>query len=216
MLHESFHRSFVLLLRKFVVTRRADTMVTRGTDHSEWVNYLTQCFEPPIYHGNSLLKTTVVRPQQTGWLVESVNEILRPFGRPMRTGLWLPWSNLSRVGNDGQKMCFKVAGESTASYKHTNRTWDRWVHDDVIKWKHFPRYWLFVLGIHRSPVNSPHESQWRGALMFSLICAWINGWINNREAGDLRRYHTHYDVIVMVIQSESRTRLHTTNTSHTI
>ena len=30
-------------------------------------------------------------------------------------------------------------------------------HDDVIKWKHFPRYWPFVRGIHRSPVNSPHK-----------------------------------------------------------
>ena len=47
------------------------------------------------------------------------------------------------------------------------------VHDDVIKWKHFPRYWPFVRGIHRSPVNSPHKGQWRGALMFSLICVWI-------------------------------------------
>ena len=42
-------------------------------------------------------------------------------------------------------------------------------HDDVIKWKHFSRYWPFVRGIHRSPVNSPHKGQWRGALMFSLI-----------------------------------------------
>ena len=48
-------------------------------------------------------------------------------------------------------------------------------HDDVIKWKHFPRYWPFVRGIHRSPVNSPHKGQWRGALTFSLIWAWING-----------------------------------------
>ena len=71
------------------------------------------------------------------------------------------------------------------------------LHDDVIKWKHFPRYWPFVRGIHRSPVNSPHKGQWRGALMFSLICVWINGWVNNREAGDLRRYCAHYDVIVM-------------------
>ena len=31
-----------------------------------------------------------------------------------------------------------------------------------------------------------------------LICVWINGWVNNREAGDLRRYRAHYDVIVMV------------------
>ena len=48
-----------------------------------------------------------------------------------------------------------------------------------------------------SPVNSPHKGQWRGAFMFSLICAGINRWVNNREASDLRRYRTHYDVIVM-------------------
>ena len=68
---------------------------------------------------------------------------------------------------------------------------------NVIKWKHFPRYWPFVRGIHRSPVNSPHKGQWRGALMCSLICVWINDWVNNREAGDLRRYRAHYDVTVM-------------------
>ena len=76
------------------------------------------------------------------------------------------------------------------------------VHDDVIKWKHFPRYWPFVRGIHRSPVNSPHKGQWRGALMYSLICVWINGWVNNREADDLRRYRAHYDVTVMGRQSD--------------
>ena len=71
-------------------------------------------------------------------------------------------------------------------------------HDDVIKWKHFPCYWPFVRGIHRWPVNSPHKGQWRGALMFSLICAWTNGWVNNQDAGDLRRHRTaHYDVIEM-------------------
>ena len=70
-------------------------------------------------------------------------------------------------------------------------------HDDVIIWKHFTRYWPFVRGIHRSPVNSPHKGQWRGALMFYLICVWINGWVNNREAGYLRRHRAHYDVIVM-------------------
>ena len=68
-------------------------------------------------------------------------------------------------------------------------------HDDVIKWKHFARYWPFVRGIHRSPVNSQHKGQWRGALIFSLIYTWINGWVNNREAGD----RGHYDVTVMVI-----------------
>ena len=34
--------------------------------------------------------------------------------------------------------------------------------------------------------------------MFSLICTWINGWVNTRDAGDLRRHRAHYDVIVML------------------
>ena len=67
-------------------------------------------------------------------------------------------------------------------------------------WRHqmepFPRYWPFVRGIHRSPVNSPHEGRWYGALMFSLIWVWTNGWLNNRDAGDLRRHHAHYNVTV--------------------
>ena len=72
------------------------------------------------------------------------------------------------------------------------------LHNDVIKWKHFPRHWTFVRGMHRSPVNSPHKGQWRGALMFYLTCVWITGWENNL-AGNLRRYRTHYDVIVMFV-----------------
>ena len=74
-------------------------------------------------------------------------------------------------------------------------------HDDVIKWKHFPRNWPFVRGINRSPVNKSHKGQWSGALMFSLICVWINDWANNREAGDLRRYRVHCAVMVMVWMS---------------
>ena len=71
-------------------------------------------------------------------------------------------------------------------------------YDDVIKWKYFPRYWPFVRGIHRSPVNSPHKGQWRGAFIVSLICACINGWVNNRKAGDLRRHLVRYNATVMV------------------
>ena len=69
-------------------------------------------------------------------------------------------------------------------------------HDDVIKWKHFPRYWPFVRGIHHWLVNSPHKGQWRGVLMISLICTWI--WVNNVEASDLLRHRAHYDVTVMI------------------
>ena len=87
-----------------------------------------------------------------------------------------------------------------------NKSWKKkhFNHDDVIKWKHFPRYWPFVRGIHRSPVNSPHKGQWRGALMFTLICVWINGCVNNREAGDLIRYCAHYGVTVMSPECPSR------------
>ena len=70
-------------------------------------------------------------------------------------------------------------------------------HDGVIKWKHFPRYWSFGRGIFRSSGNSPHKGQWRGTLMFSLICAWTNGHsLNNRDTGDWRRHRAHYDVTV--------------------
>ena len=71
-------------------------------------------------------------------------------------------------------------------------------HDDVTKWKHFPGYWPLVMEIHRSPVNSPHIGKWRRGLMFSLICAWTTGWVNNRDAGDLSRQCAHYDVTLML------------------
>ena len=88
-------------------------------------------------------------------------------------------------------------------------TWQRWKyihertpkqynHNDVIKWKQFPRCWPLMRGIHRSPVNSPHKNQWRGALMVSLLCAWTNGWVSNRDAGSLRRHRATYDVTVMI------------------
>ena len=89
------------------------------------------------------------------------------------------------------------------SFQNSTRSLSCWKHDDVIKWKHFPRYWPFVRGIHRLPVNSPHKGQWRGALMFSLIYAWKHVWVNNREAGDLRRHRVNYDIIVMIYQYRS-------------
>ena len=72
--------------------------------------------------------------------------------------------------------------------------------DDVIEWKHFPRYWPPVRGIHRSP----HKGKWRGALMISLNCAWTNNYANNRDSGDLTRHRPHYDVTVMWCPGSSR------------
>ena len=68
-------------------------------------------------------------------------------------------------------------------------------------WRHqmepFSALLALCAGNSPVPVNSLHKGQWRGALVFSLICAWINDWVNKREAGDLRRHRGHYDVNVM-------------------
>ena len=75
-------------------------------------------------------------------------------------------------------------------------------------WRHqmetFSALLALCAGNSPVPVNSPHKGQWRGALMFSFIYAWINDWVNNREAGDLRRQDGHYDVIVMWIRDPCR------------
>ena len=70
-------------------------------------------------------------------------------------------------------------------------------HDDVIKWKHIPRNWPYVRGIHRSRWIPHTKASNAEILMFSLICVWINDSVNNREAGDLRRHRGHYGVYVM-------------------
>ena len=92
----------------------------------------------------------------------------------------------------------KIALAATSRHWTYSFTFTWFVHYDVIKWKHFPHYRPLLRGIHRSPVNSSHKGQWRGALVFSLICAWINGWVNNCEASYLRRHRAHYDVTAMV------------------
>ena len=113
------------------------------------------------------------------------------------------WFNVFRLTREKtSKLCITVPlrGESTGDscILYPKGQWcGKRFHDDVIKWKNFPRYWPFVRGIHRSPVNSPHKGQWLGALMFSLIYARINGWVNTGDADDLRRYHAHHDVIAM-------------------
>ena len=63
------------------------------------------------------------------------------------------------------------------------------------------------------PMNSPHKGQWRRALMFSLICAWINDWVNNREAGDLRSHQGHYDVNVMLQWRHTERELSNSNSN---
>ena len=52
----------------------------------------------------------------------------------------------------------KVTADGSARWHAVvkfNRVLD--IHDDVVKWKAFPRYWPFMKGIHRSTVNSPQK-----------------------------------------------------------
>ena len=90
---------------------------------------------------------------------------------------------------------------------HPVKAFDRWpfryiyVFSKSSWWRHQMESFSALLALCAAnspvPVNSPHKGQWRGALMFSLIRAWMN-LVNNREAGDLRRHRGHYDVIVML------------------
>ena len=75
--------------------------------------------------------------------------------------------------------------------ENANKTW--WHH----QMETFSALLAFCVGNSRWPVNSPQKGQWSRALMFSLICAWTDSWANNGDAGDLRRYRVHYDIIVM-------------------
>ena len=112
-------------------------------------------------------------------------------GGPCRPGVWvvmgeqvniqLPLKTHLWKKDVKQKFLFKIASITTMTSSNGNISA------------------LLALCARNSPVpvNSPHKGQWRGALMFSLICARINGWVNNGEAGDLRRHRARYDVIVM-------------------
>ena len=72
------------------------------------------------------------------------------------------------------------------------------LHYQLITWWRNQIEIFSMLLAHRSPVNSPHKGQWRRALVFSLICAWTNGWANNGDASNLRRHCAPYDVHVMI------------------
>ena len=71
-------------------------------------------------------------------------------------------------------------------------------------WSYWKLFCLFVItssngNIFRvtEPMWIPHTKASDAELRFSLICPRKNGWVNNAEAGYLRRHRAHYDVIVM-------------------
>ena len=80
------------------------------------------------------------------------------------------------------------------------------VHDDVSKWKRFPRHWPLCEVKPSVTGGFLQKGQWHGALTFSLVCASTNGWANNRDAGQLRRHGVHCDIIVMYFLSSPLAR----------
>ena len=61
---------------------------------------------------------------------------------------------------------------------------------------------LLAICARNSPVTGEFPSQRPVIQSFDVFfdfCAWMNGWVNNREASDLRRHRTHYDVTVIVM-----------------
>ena len=96
-----------------------------------------------------------------------------------------PWAFLL----SGPLRRFSFEQQSMWSQPQHNTTW----------WRHQMETFSALLALCEGnpPVDSTHKGQWRGALMFSLICAWTSGWVNNCEAADSRRYNAHYDVTAM-------------------
>ena len=98
--------------------------------------------------------------------------------------------NNSLLKNTGSYVYVGVKGTKTLS------------HDEVIKWKHFRRFWPFVClggGGGGKPVTGGFPSQMPVTLNVDVFCGmrWTNGWANNRDAGDFRRHGAHYDVTVI-------------------
>ena len=151
---------------------------------------------------NNIILSYLILPQSAPLSWPSFPPTSRPD--PYRSPHY-GWSGNSRppCGHWCKPFAYRLPGEGLGSYgarkekKKILLHFSWWRHQME---KNFPRYWSFVQGIHRWPVNSPHKDQRRGALMFSMIFAWINGWVNTREAGDLRRHGTHYDVIAIFIR----------------
>ena len=98
--------------------------------------------------------------------------------------------------------CVLLPGQGQINFTSLPQLTSHHSHDDVIKWKH-----LRVTGpLSGEPTGHrwiPHKGQWRGTLTFSLICTWTNGWVNNRDAGDLRRHRAPYDITVTKTSSSA-------------
>ena len=108
---------------------------------------------------------TIIRLLQFQWMNPDGYELISPNKNRMTNGKHNKTMYIFHLiySTNGTNIIFYLPSGNTSYLMFSRRLKP---HDDVIKWKHFPRYWPLVWGIHRSPVNSPHKCQWRGTLMF--------------------------------------------------
>ena len=92
--------------------------------------------------------------------------------------------------------CQLIDDRLSIEYRSQNGHRNMWGHNNVIKWKHF-RVTGHLCREFTGQRWIPHTKVIDVELWFFFICVWINDWVNNREAGDVRRYRAHYDVIVI-------------------
>ena len=104
-----------------------------------------------------------------------------------RGGRWIYLRPMNCIGSSLQAITQMVVGENF----NFNFSWCR---HQMESFSALPAFCAW-----NSPVNGelPHKGQWRRAFMLSLICTWINAWVNNPKAGDLRRNRAYYDDIVI-------------------
>ena len=125
-----------------------------------------------------------------------------PFRRPDGANIWQRWCTPYRRFSTAHtyhliSSAYLSGAKWTNEYRHGSEC------------KHFMLYMMTssngnifrVTGHLCGEFTGPRPVTRSFAMMFSLICVWVNDWVNNREAGDLRRYRAHYDVSVMFIYS---------------
>ena len=141
-----------------------------------------------------ILSQILLRPNFRDWIYDKAALVMHESSNRRQA---VPWAMVTHICV-ARPLCADTS-QGTVDHIQASDLIQQLIHDDVIKWKHFPCYWPFVRGTHRSQLNSPHKSQWHGGLIFSLIRAWINGWVNNRKAGDFRRHRDHCSVTIMYL-----------------
>ena len=128
----------------------------------------------------------------SGWLVYTKLHWVGQYNNIYLKSTW-PLSLINKDMQAFQLTCASWYGKQTwRAHKHT-------CHDDVIKMETFSSAMALCEGNPPFTGKFPSQSQWCGALMFSLMSAWTNGCENNREAGDLKQHRAHYDITVMCV-----------------